>query len=441
MGGDASGSADLEAPLLIEEEEEEEQKGLSNGVTGHEPEPPPPGAPGTCSPPGAARTCSHSGGVSNLVVSAVGAGMLALPRAFAETGIAAGLLLFAFSSVLTFWSAGIVVRHAAGAGTVSYGDLVSRNFGVPGAALLRLSIIVHSIGVMVVYLVVIQDMLVGAAPAYAGLLPELTGRHDGPWWLSRPLVAGALTAAVAAPLLLPRSLTAVARWSRLGVAMVGLLAATVVGLAVAAVAEGRAAAVHVLPPPAAGPASGPLELARHAITVVSVACLAFTIHFVVLPVQASLKDEDTPSMLRVLRHAVGLCTAIYAGVALSGYALFGDATEGDVLKNLTIRFAARVVPAPVAAALIGSIQCAYTFNLLVNFTWALRENASELLLGRSDRQLGDRTYYALTYLFPSLLVLGESGAGAGRRAGAAAMLALGAAMAVVETANQLGLGR
>ncbi|EFN56345.1 hypothetical protein CHLNCDRAFT_144819 [Chlorella variabilis] len=419
--------------------------------------------------------CSTWGGVSNLVVSAVGAGMLALPRALAETGVLAGCLLFIFVCVLTFFSASIIVRHATALGTQSYGELVRANFGGASALLLQLSIVTHVFGVMVVYLIIIQDMLVGSVPHYRGVLPELLHRHDAPWWLTRPAVAGALLAAVVCPLLVPRSLTAVARCSRLSVLTIGLLAATICGLAAAAVAQGKAAAVHFLPPGlgAAAAGGGVLALIRSSVTVLAVACLAMTVHFVLCPVQASLGEQDCRSMLRVLRLANSLCTAIYAVVAISGYLLFGDATEGDVLKNLTVRFASGLVPHRVAVVVINGVVLAYTFNLLCNFVWAVRENVCEAALGKTDRLLGPATFYGITaglvllayalsvwipsiysliaivgatacvtfsYLFPGLLVFKERGAGLGRRVTAGGMLALGVCMAAVETLNHVAGG-
>lgn len=115
------------------------------------------------------------GGVSNLTVTAVGAGMLALPKAFATVGVAFGLGLFVFVCFLTYFSTGIVVRQVAislpgtaGAGLrppggleltlllhppstrfaaqhkkSSYGDLIKETFGETGAVILRLAIIVH----------------------------------------------------------------------------------------------------------------------------------------------------------------------------------------------------------------------------------------------------------------------------------------------------------
>lgn len=58
-------------------------------------------------------TCSTAGGVANLVTTAVGAGMVALPRAVSETGILLGMLLFFGTAALTLCSTSIIVRCAA----------------------------------------------------------------------------------------------------------------------------------------------------------------------------------------------------------------------------------------------------------------------------------------------------------------------------------------
>lgn len=55
-------------------------------------------------------TCSTAGGVANLVTTAVGAGMVALPRAVSETGIVLGMMLFFGTAALTLGSTSIIVR-------------------------------------------------------------------------------------------------------------------------------------------------------------------------------------------------------------------------------------------------------------------------------------------------------------------------------------------
>lgn len=99
---------------------------------------------------------------------------------------------------------------------------------------------------------------------------SLPRRHDNPWFLSRPAVLAVLLGGVVAPMLVPRSLAAVARFSRFSVGMVGFLAAAICGLALAAVAEGRVAPdVHLLPDAEAMGGGTPLGVVTSLLTVVS----------------------------------------------------------------------------------------------------------------------------------------------------------------------------
>lgn len=50
----------------------------------------------------------------------------------------------------------------------------------------------------------------------------------------------------------------------------------------------------------------------------TVGCLAFSCHFNVIPVQRSLRDPSSASMLRVLQLALALTATVYAVVAVSG---------------------------------------------------------------------------------------------------------------------------
>lgn len=127
---------------------------------------------------------------------------------------------------------------------------------------------------MIGYCVIIADVLVGSAPAFTGVLPTLLDRHDDPWWLSRPAVLAACLGGLVGPMLVPRTLAGVARFSRVSVGMVAMLAASICGLAATAVAEGRIApGVRLLPDPSSMHGGGPLGVATSLLTVVSGACV------------------------------------------------------------------------------------------------------------------------------------------------------------------------
>ncbi|EFN57306.1 hypothetical protein CHLNCDRAFT_51413 [Chlorella variabilis] len=446
--------------------------------------------------------------------------MLALPCAVSKarvaaaasiplgTGILLGASLFCLVALLTFVSCTIIVRYAAAANVCSYGELVTQKFGRRGSILLQCAITVHVSGVMVGYNVIIADMLVGSAPNFTGMLPTVLNRHDNPWWLARPAVLAYLMVGVVCPTLIPRSLRAVARFSSFSVCMLFVLATAIAGLAAAAVAEGRVApGVHLLPAAAAlGPS--PFQMLNNILTVISVSALAFTCQFNLLPIKHSLRGPSPNGMLRVLLLGLALCAPLYATVAIKGehpglgqgakgeragqlgrclpgaaypwwwgglawgYALFGQGVEGDVLKDLTVRFVSGLVPRTTALLVVYGVALSYTLCLLANFVlkvWAVREAVVEMVVQRPAAHLPPGPFYAITaalvalayfisvlvpsiygllalvgatatvvfsYLFPSLLVLKGGSTGA-QRAGAGALLALGAAMSLTAVYDHL----
>lgn len=78
-----------------------------------------------------------------------------------------------------------------------------------------------------------------------------------------------------------------------------------------------------------------------------------------------MRDTRCSNMLNVTKAAIALCAVLYGSVALSGYVLFGDETEGDVLKNLTISAISGLTGRTIATALIDFVVIANSFNLMV----------------------------------------------------------------------------
>lgn len=65
----------------------------------------------------------------------------------------------------------------------------------------------------------------------------------------------------------------------------------------------------------------------------------------------SLAAAD-PCSQRGIRFGLLSPPRSYATVAVSGYTLFGSAIDGDVLKDLTARFVATLVPRTVAHGIV-----------------------------------------------------------------------------------------
>lgn len=60
---------------------------------------------------------------------------------------------------------------------------------------------------------------------------------------------------------------------------------------------------------------------------------AYVCHFKVQPIYNELEDRSPQKMNRVGRITTVLCIVVYTSTAISGYLLFGNDTEADVLTN------------------------------------------------------------------------------------------------------------
>lgn len=342
--------------------------------------------------------CSIWGGVANLVITAVGAGMLALPKAYASVGLLLGIVITLTASILTYISCSVIVRNCASESSSSYGALVKTRFGWKSSSLLQCSVIVHVSGVMIIYLIIIADMLVGSAPSWGGLLIYLCDVKSPPWWLSRSVVVGFLLLFLVFPMLVARNLTIVSKFSRFSMGLLLLLASTLVLLSGLSVAEQKSASVQILPDLKA--MGGVTQLLSTIVRVLAVNALAFTMQFNLMPVRNSLKDNRVHCMLQASGLALFLCALMYSSVGLAGYILFGIDTEGDVLKNLTVDFVSSLINQKAALAVLVFIVVAYTINLLCNFVlkvWAVREAISELCFHHPARQLNKKAFYGLAF--------------------------------------------
>lgn len=332
--------------------------------------------------------------------------MLALPKAYASVGILLGSGTTLAVAILTFYSCSIIVRHCALNGKDSYGRLIENEFGVIGSSVLQSSVIIHVSGVMVMYLIIINDMLVGSAPYWRGILSYIFDFDVQPWWLSRWCVSLCLLIVVVTPMLISRDLSIVARFTRFSVGLLLLLATALTSIAALAMFQDKAANVRFLPDMSnVGKIGGPEGLMSAILTVTAVSALAFTAQFNLIPVHNSMRDNRVTTMLHATRYALGLCAALYGCVALAGYTLFGDNTEGDVMKNLTVDFVATLVHRRLSEGIICFIVVANTINLLCNFVlkvWAVRESVCELVFCHASRDLSPLAFYLLT----AVLVLG-----------------------------------
>lgn len=213
-----------------------------------------------------------------------GAGIMALPRAFATLGLLVGGGLLALVFAVSLFSLQALVWAARATRCWTYAELAATEFGPAGSAALRAAIVVNNAGSMVIYLIIMGDILCGVAPTYSGLITNLVGVHDpSVVWVSRPFVMAVVCATCLAPLLSLRNLALLAPMSAAAVGVAGLFVSSVVGLAVVAAAQGQLEPIMWLP---AGDALGhtPAQVAVTLIAIVPVIAMSFICHYQLLPV-------------------------------------------------------------------------------------------------------------------------------------------------------------
>lgn len=330
--------------------------------------------------------------VSNLVLTSIGAGMLSLPKAYATIGLVPGVLISLFAGLCTFVCCKTIVVNCAVHAKDSYGGVVGHLFGRIGYAALQGSIIVHVFGVMVVYMVILGDILVGDGSS--GIIPYVMGYRE----VSRSLVVGILIVAIIMPMLIPRRLDRVGSFSRTSVYLILYVTMTLLVLCIVALVQG----VSGLPSVSLWPPGGsPLSVMESCLTSFSVTALAFTCHFNLVAVHNSLRDSRVGVMKDVVTQSTVLVTALYTVVALVGYVLFGEHVQGDVLKDLTIQFTGMLVGDTAAMWIISVSLVAYAVALQVNYVlkvWAVRNAVVEVVWGRNEYDLALPAYYGLTII-------------------------------------------
>ena len=184
-----------------------------------------------------------------LFQTTTGAGIMALPRAFATLGLLVGMSLLAIVFGLAFFSLFSLIQAAKSSKCWTYDQLAHHLLGDFGSRALSTAIIVNNSGSMIIYLIIIGDVLCGVAPDYSGLITNLFNIHDpaAVFWVSRPFVMAVLCAVCLAPLVSLRNLSLLAPMSTAAVGVAGLFVSSVVGLAVTAAFQGQLGDFRWLP--------------------------------------------------------------------------------------------------------------------------------------------------------------------------------------------------
>jgi amino acid permease len=244
-----------------------------------------------------------------------------------------------------------------------------------------------------VFVVVFGDLLLGTAPEYAGLLPELLrmlGAAPEPascWWLGRPFVLGMLSLLVLLPLASMRSMEKLAVVNIIGVASNGLFAGLMLVLA------GSAAALALLKPPQLLPnlselGSSPVLIAIALASIMPVLLNCNVCHQSLHPLLPLLKPYSVARMQRLVATALCVCNVLYFTVTTCAGLVFGDALDADVLANITVAAMGPLIGPAAAVVMSFTVRVGYLLSIVGSYVllcYPLRQCIGDMMLPGGQR--------------------------------------------------------
>jgi amino acid permease len=333
--------------------------------------------------------------VFNLATSIIGAGIMALPATMKVLGVAAGLVSILVMGVLSEITVELLVRFSAHCRALSYGEVVHRAMGRPASIVAQMCVIINNAGVLVVYLIIIGDVMSGSLK-HIGVMDQLVGHGE---WDNRKLLILVVLVIFLAPLCALEKIDSLSMSSAASVALAVVFVVVSSIIALIKIAEGK------ISMPRMGPDFSSRAAMLDLLVVIPIMTNAFICHFNVQPIYNELKEKTPQNMYKVGRISTVLCVAVYALTALSGYLLFGEDTESDVLtnfdKDLGIRF---------SSLLNYIVRIGYVIHLVLVFPvvhFSLRQTVEALIFGELAAPSRKRTL-TLTVVLLALIYLGST---------------------------------
>lgn len=338
-----------------------------------------------------------SGAVFNLTTTIIGAGLMALPATMKVLGLVLGIVLIIVMGIVSEISVELLVRFSTLRNASSYGDLVQSAFGRPARIISEICIIFNNAGVLVVYLIIIGDVISGSFH-HIGVLDQLLGNG---FWDHRKVVILVVVVVFIAPLCALEKIDSLSLTSAASVALALVFVVVSCTIAFIKVIEGK------IETPRLAPDFGSKKSILDLLVVIPIMTNAYVCHFNVQPIYNELDGRSPQKMNHVGRITTVLCIVVYEFTAVSGYLLFGDATEADVLTNFDRDLGIRY-----SSALNYVVRIGYVLHLVLVFPvihFSLRQTVDALVFNGSGQLVESRKrLLLLTMVLLALIYIGST---------------------------------
>ncbi|CAN6939050.1 unnamed protein product [Brassica oleracea] len=337
------------------------------------------------------------GAVFNLTTSIIGAGIMALPATMKVLGLVLGFVLILLMAILSEISVELLIRFSVLYKSRSYGEVVQFAMGRTARVLSEICIIVNNGGVLVVYLIIMGDVMSGSLH-HIGVLDQWLGNG---FWDHRKVLILIVMVVFLAPLCALNKIDSLSVTSAASVALAVVFVVVCFAVAAIKLVQGT------IDTPRMSPDFSSKEAILDLLVVIPIMSNAYVCHFNVQPIYNELEVRSPHKMNRVGRITTAICVVVYASTAISGYLLFGLATEADILTNfdqdLGIRF---------SSAVNYVVRIGYILHLVLVFPvihFSLRETVNTLLFeGSPPLSESKKRSLGLTLILLALIYIGST---------------------------------
>lgn len=253
--------------------------------------------------------------VVNLLATAMGAGILSLPRAFAMTGWGLGAVLLILSALANDASLAFLVVCARASGQSTYEGNAQKLLGSIGFKIVNVLLILLLFLADVAFVTIVRDLL----PPFIG---SLTGHPDA--WYANPNLVMALSLCAVFPLCLLENITSLRHTSTL---VLCCLAYYFVVLTIRFFARDHKQFIHE---DALAMTDDPLA----ALQGMSIMISAFICQFNIFKIDSELEEERKEQVWLSIHAAIpGAATVLYLWGGLIGYWMFGANVSSNMLQE------------------------------------------------------------------------------------------------------------
>jgi amino acid permease len=331
--------------------------------------------------------------VFNFAKVLVGAGMMALPRAYFLMGSILGTLMLFGMACLVYWTLAVLIDGSTRTGAVTYVGLAQRLCSKSTVVALQAALFLFCFGFMVVHLVVMADLLAGSNPSLCnGLLCEVFGLQSG-LLLDRRVLLASIGIFVCAPLMSMRSMDRLSAVNVLGVTANVLLATLAAGLGVAAISQGSAHFPPMWPQWNHLGSNTPTQLIGVA-AVAPVILSSYVGHQGVHPIMPILVPYTPNRMKAVVALSLAVAAVTYMVLSLGSVFAFGEGLSSNVLNSMFAESMAPLIGSAAAEVATGLVRGAYLISLLGSallYMFPLRTCLAEVLCNGSSSGRGGST--------------------------------------------------